>query len=225
MGRNGDMTRFISGTNGMGRLTGAQLGGMDNLHPMTNSYSYGYNQAGRVVSQGMSIEISPWMGLGMTATYQWDTEGRMTSTTYPVVAWPGWGTPTAPAYAYQYDNVGRLNGMTEDLQDGNGPQGVATAGYRPAGQLLNLSYFGVSETRTYNSLLQLTRMTATGLKRPPSSLEDEGFAEKLLPASLRCCERASYHTSAGASLLSLRSCRHRESPKFFNPTWLLNCCL
>jgi hypothetical protein len=63
----------------------------------------------------------------------------------------------------QYDNVGRLNGMTEDLQDGNGTQGVATAGYGPAGQLLNLSYFGVNETRTYNSLLQLTRMTATGL--------------------------------------------------------------
>ena len=86
----------------------------------------------------------------------------MTQVGYPVVVPSYWyGTlPVGPLYAMQYDNMGRLNGMTQDLQDGNGPQPEASAGYGPAGELLNLSYFGVSETRTYNSLLQLTRMTA-----------------------------------------------------------------
>jgi hypothetical protein len=58
----------------------------------------------------------------------------------------------------QYDNMGRLISTTEDL--GWGPQPAASAQYGPAGQLLNLSYFGINETRTYNSLLQVTRMTA-----------------------------------------------------------------
>ena len=35
------------------------------------------------------------------------------------------------------------------------------AAYGPAGELTSLSYYGVTETRTYNSLFQLTRITAT----------------------------------------------------------------
>src|ERR1017187_2954067 len=47
------------------------------------------------------------------------------------------------------------------MPDGGGPQPVASAGYGPAGEMLNVSYFGVNETRTYNSRLQLTRMTSS----------------------------------------------------------------
>ena len=162
---------YDQGQNGLGRLTSVQFGRNDGLgfapaNPFT--YSYVYNQAGRVMTQNLTTSMSNpgyAVPLYLTASYQWDNEGRMTQVAYPAVCWaaPCYPTPPIPVYAMQYDNVGRLNGMTEDLQDGNGPQGVATAGYGPAGQLLNLSYFGVSETRTYNSLLQLTRMTATGL--------------------------------------------------------------
>src|ERR1039458_6224926 len=163
---------YDQGQNGLGRLTSVQFGRNDGLgfapaNPFT--YSYVYNQAGRVMTQNLTTSMSNpgyAVPLYLTASYQWDNEGRMTQVAYPAVCWaaPCYpGTPPIPVYAMQYDNVGRLNGMTEDLQDGNGTQGVATAGYGPAGQLLNLSYFGVNETRTDNRLLELTRMTATGL--------------------------------------------------------------
>jgi RHS repeat-associated protein len=53
--------------------------------------------------------------------------------------------------------MGRLSQM-------NGDSGttVATAVHGPAGEVTSLTYDGFSETRTYNSLLQLTRMTAVG---------------------------------------------------------------
>jgi len=54
---------------------------------------------------------------------------------------------------------GRLISTTEDL--GWGPQPAASAQYGPAGELLNLSYFGINEKRAYNSLLQVIHMTAT----------------------------------------------------------------
>ena len=39
---------------------------------------------------------------------------------------------------------------------------VATATYGVAGEMTGLSYFGYSETRTYNALLQMTRQTVSG---------------------------------------------------------------
>jgi len=151
---------YDQGTNGMGRLTGVQFGGND-WYPTTYSYSYSYNQAGRVISQGMNLGTPGNYCQTLTATYQWDNEGRMAQVGYPVCQHGYPPPPAGPLYAMQYDNMGRLNGMTQDLGDGNGPQPEASAGYGPAGQMLNLSYFGVTETRTYNSLLQLTQMTAT----------------------------------------------------------------
>src|ERR1017187_8782577 len=75
-------------------------------------------------------------------------------------------------YAYSYDPMGRLNGMTEascltqtvtqaPCNSNYGPT-VATAVYGPAGETTALTYDGFTETRTYNSLLQLTRQTPTG---------------------------------------------------------------
>jgi hypothetical protein len=40
---------------------------------------------------------------------------------------------------------------------------VAGASYGVAGEMLGLTYFGYSESRTYNNLLQMTRMTAVGM--------------------------------------------------------------
>ena len=145
------------GTNGMGRLSWVQFAGNDYWSPTTFSYSYSYNQAGRVISQGMSLGAPGNYCWTLTATYQWDNEGRMTQIGYPM-CWHNGPPPSGRLLAMQYDNMGRLNGMTQDI--GDGPQPVASAGYGPAGEVLNLSYFGVNETRTYNSLLQLTRMTA-----------------------------------------------------------------
>jgi len=52
--------------------------------------------------------------------------------------------------------MGRLNHLLE-----NGTQ-PATAAYGPANEMTSLSYYGNSETRTYNNLLQLTRQTVPG---------------------------------------------------------------
>ncbi len=102
-----------------------------------------------------------WPGANMTATYQWDNEGRMTSVAYPSYAWSGWTPPAAPTYGFQYDNVGRLNGM---VLDPNGtPSTVATATYGAAGEMQSLAYLGVTQNMTYNSLLQLTHLTAGSL--------------------------------------------------------------
>ena len=93
------------------------------------------------------------------ATYQWDNEGRMTSLQYPTVRADGsFGNMSAPMpiSAYQYDANGLLSGMTMDNLSGNGPQPFASATYTAAGQLHTLWWGAGTETRTYNSLGQLT---------------------------------------------------------------------
>jgi YD repeat-containing protein len=85
-----------------------------------------------------------------TATYQWDDEGRMTSMSPSLslpTSWPN--SASFPAMGYQYDANGRLSTLTA-----NGSN-FATATYYPAGQLYQLSYGGLTETDTYNSMMQL----------------------------------------------------------------------
>jgi hypothetical protein len=72
-----------------------------------------------------------------------------------------------PIAALQYDANGRLAGMTMDDQNGNGPQPFANATYTAAGQLYQLSYGIGTETRTYNSLMQLTNQSIPGVLTPP----------------------------------------------------------
>jgi hypothetical protein len=86
-------------------------------------------------------------GVNFDATCAWDIMGRMTSLTYPL---------SGPAYSYQYDSMARLNGMT------SGTQQVASAAYNTAGQISSIGYFGFNETRQYNSLNQVTRITTNG---------------------------------------------------------------
>ena len=109
------------------------------------NYQYSYNQAGRVTSQHMDYDGGAHV---FDASYTWDNEGRMTGTNY------------GPQYSLQYDVNGRLSGM---LDAANGNATVATASYGVAGEMLGLSYFGYSETRTYNNLLQMTRQTVSGM--------------------------------------------------------------
>ncbi len=71
----------------------------------------------------------------------------MTSRTYP----------TGDSFTFAYDLMGRLNTMSQ-----NGTQ-QAPASYGVASEVTSLSYYGYSETRTYNSLFQLTRQTISGV--------------------------------------------------------------
>ena len=169
---------YDSGQYDMGRLTGVGFGGgiRDNTYD-SHYYTYGYtySQAGRVTGQTMTVQkatgnnyfnpqpVSPPIAT-FTAGYQWDNEGRMTAMQSPTVTmsrYSQYPNPvTMPTMGYQYDINGRMNGMTADSS--GGPQPYASATYTPAGQLSTLSYGGMTETRTYNSMLQLTSQSVPG---------------------------------------------------------------
>src|ERR1039458_2125913 len=105
----------------------------------------------------------PTTWLNFTAAYQWDNEGRMTSLQYPTVSAVGsFGNmpQPMPTAGFQYDANGRLSEVT--MASDSGPQWFASGTYTTAGQLYQLSYGPWTETRQYNSLLQLTNQTAPG---------------------------------------------------------------
>jgi RHS repeat-associated protein len=77
----------------------------------------------------------------LTAAYEWDGEGRMTALTYPSVG------GTGARYTASFDAMGRLSNFAG-----------TSATYGVAGEILTLG----GETRTYNSLFQMTRQTVSG---------------------------------------------------------------
>jgi RHS repeat-associated protein len=154
--------------NSWGRVASVAFSNETPGAPEQFQYLYSYTPAGRVTKQRMHLGTGS-ASADMDAVYEWDNEGKMTSTVPPGGGLGG-GTPNK--YLYFYDAQGRLNGMTEtscltqtviyNACSPNNGSTVATAGYGAAGEMTALTYDGYSETRTYNSLLQLTRMTATG---------------------------------------------------------------
>src|SRR5947209_1579001 len=138
--------------NTWGRLAAVGLNG-------PQAYMYSYNQAGRVTGQRMRYIRD--VTNDFYASYSWDQEGKMTTQRYPG---GGGADPNGgPLYQFQFDAMGRPSTM-QDISNGTYfPPTVASASYGVSGELLNLSYNGYSETRTYNSLLQLTRMTVAGM--------------------------------------------------------------
>jgi RHS repeat-associated protein len=119
-------------------------------------YMYGYNPAGRVSGQKMRVTINDpvpgnqscvlYTPPDQTASYGWDTEGRMSSLTYPG------GTN---ALTYTYDAMGHLTGMTDSISGT-----TASATYGTAGEIDSLAYRGgdgnwFNQAFGYNSLWQL----------------------------------------------------------------------
>ena len=157
-----------------GRTSQVQFGAKDLNFARTFTYSYTYSTANRVLTQTMGWNMYSTGGSGSPPTvaesygmsYQWDNEGKMTSYT----------DVNGIQYAYQYDGMGRATNLAGQCASYIGGQcylqTYATATYGPANQLLTLSYTPtyengvggnyVNETRTYNSLLQVTNITASG---------------------------------------------------------------
>jgi YD repeat-containing protein len=122
------------------------------------NYYYTYNAAGRVTSQRLYASPAGWYWppLDVTTNYTWDNEGKLTQMNYPGVVNPY-------PYQYQYDQLGRLNGMTG--YDPNTSQWVplASSSHGVAGEVTSLwTTWAGTETRTYNSLLQLTQASVPG---------------------------------------------------------------
>jgi RHS repeat-associated protein len=138
--------------NAWGRLTAVQFQDENRGDPYT--YMYSYNAAGRVTVQHASYSGNyNNYSVSFDAAYTWDTEGRMTGINYGSLQYPQQQYPQQ--YTMQYDANGRLGGM-QDATNGNATVGAAS--YGAAGEMLGLTYFGYGETRTYNAMLQLTRM-------------------------------------------------------------------
>ncbi len=127
---------------------------------------YGYTQPGSVSSKRLQAnEHIPYpVGYGQTLTrnldaaYTYDNEGKMTSAGYPTTwTYTGGGVAQStpgPTYTYSFDSMSRLAGMT----DQNNNTDVSNVTYNAANQLTGITYFGSPETRTYNSLGQMTQL-------------------------------------------------------------------
>ena len=112
---------------------------------------YSYDATGLVLAK--AVHVGTYSGGALThlltGTFTYDNEGRMTSEAYP---------NSGPTYTYAFDTMGRINGMT-DASHNTLVSGIT---YGPAGQLLTATYLGYNETRQYNVLNQLSRLTTTG---------------------------------------------------------------
>ena len=136
------------------------------------TYMYSYTPAGLVTAKRLRTQLE-FPGLrtltppDLEAGYAYDNEGRMTSLTYPLFG---------QTFGYGYDSMGRPNTLSQTA----GTTGlnralpislVASVSYGPAGELLSMSGVIGEETRTYNSLLQLTSVSASGQFDPLVSMQ------------------------------------------------------
>jgi RHS repeat-associated protein len=95
------------------------------------------------------------VAVNLDSTSIYNNEGKLTAMTYPSTINGSTSTPGA-SYNYTYDSMYRLSTMTTS--------GSATVvngvSYNAANQLLGMTYNGISETRGYNVLNQLTTLSA-----------------------------------------------------------------
>jgi RHS repeat-associated protein len=151
--------------NSWGRLTTAQWWGVNcptNPTPMSGPFvqMYSYNSAGQVTGKRLRVSRSGTT-YDLDGTFTYNNEGRMASVAYPITYKPGAnGVPVAQpqqSYANSFDGMGRLNAMLNNQTQTNWPQSVQ---YGPSGEVVQISYStSYTETRQYNSLVQLTRLT------------------------------------------------------------------
>lgn len=154
----------------------------DGVTPCNNgafTEMYAYNQNGTVSAKALQYANVPALGQppvsGMLiAQYGYDDQGKVTSLVYP----NDWPNPNTNYYQYLYteEGLGRINEL-QMLTCPNAvcpPSGtvlVNPAVYGPSNEITSLTYLGYTETRTYNSLVQMTRQTATGTGLPSVDLE------------------------------------------------------
>ncbi|WP_162180005.1 RHS repeat-associated core domain-containing protein [Bryobacter aggregatus] len=128
--------------------------------------SYTYNTAGRVMAKTVSYTRKPWSGAtytaNLTANWTYNNEGKITSIAYPEhYESQFYGRRQVQ---HGFDTLGRLNAVDTKLGNiwDNNPAWqsvVSGVSYNAFGAITALTQLGVSETRQYNVLGQMTRMT------------------------------------------------------------------
>ena len=144
--------------NTQGRLTAIAYQPMSNtfVQPMFQEW-YSYSVPGSVTGKQMTVSqynapqgYNPFKAqVALSSTYAYDNEGKMTSVTYPSVS------NHSAAYTTSFDAMARPTSMS----DGTSTV-VSGLSYGPANEMPGINYFGYSETRSYNSRLQLTSINA-----------------------------------------------------------------
>ena len=150
------LTSFFTGY-ALGRLTAATWA--DDA-----SCTYHFMEQFQYAQQGFLTGKALGMATGSTAygnayaSFGYDLDGRTTGYCMSKDA------SNSDCYNYQRDSLGRATGLTQ----GSSTTIVSGATYGPAGQLLSMrhDYLGLNtdgytETRQYNTNLQMTRLTAT----------------------------------------------------------------
>ena len=167
---------YDSGTYGQGRLTGITYQPMANSLVSstlpTFSEAYACTQPGSVASKQLSIAQSGYSGLSLTGSWTYDNEGKMTSVTYPSVS------NHSGTYTTSYDGLARPS----TLVDNSSNTWAGGVSYGPSNELLSIN----SESRTYNSLLQLTSIGAPYFSQQytyPTNGTNNGKATGLTDAS------------------------------------------
>ncbi len=123
------------------------------------TYGYAYTPAGKVASKSLMVESANHLGGSvqasgtLTASYGYDGQGALVSQQYPISQ--TWASGTSNTFTYTLDALERPTAMTDSTQK-TWASGVT---YNAANQPL---YDGTA-TRTYNNLLQMTSIVASGL--------------------------------------------------------------
>ena len=120
---------------------------------------FSYTAYGAVAGKRLRVTKTNPYGTNQTQTavgdlnmsYAYNAEGKLASVVYPTDA----GTNTTPGYNYSYDPMMRPNGMT----DQNSASVVSGVVYGAANEMQSMTYDGGTETRTYNTMFQLTNIT------------------------------------------------------------------
>jgi|AGTN01.3.fsa_nt_gi RHS Repeat. len=117
--------------NGVGRLAAAIEGGI--------TYLYSYTQGGLIKTKQM--RIAGWTGtpqMPLTANWNYDNEGRITSIKYP----------SGKVYLYGYDAMGRPRTLSRENQEGDPTVIVKETQYNAGGQLTRMDYDVIYSTFT-----------------------------------------------------------------------------
>jgi RHS repeat-associated protein len=139
-----------------GRLAAVSYQGLGG----TVGESYNYDVAGNVIGKSVSINPTPWTTQTLAASWTYDDQGRLLSVTYP--SWK-YLTYTAPGsvFYYGYDTLGRLNTMGSFTYPGNDL--ISGVTYGVANQVTAITGPLFNETRSYNTMFQLTQITVPGV--------------------------------------------------------------
>ncbi len=157
-----------------GRLTRVRWNWHENGLPCTTGGGfeerYGYNAAGRILSKELRltqrINGVTTFPAQLIANWTYNNEGNVTSVTYPERSEGLYLSRRVVNHGF--DGMARLNAVdtrlpTEAQQNPGWQSVISNVQFNAFGAVTSLNHLGVTETRQYNVLGQMTRMTKGSL--------------------------------------------------------------